>query len=211
MALFGKKTSPAPPPPPEALPTVSEADLARASELMDQWDAAMGNSDAIYNCLEAIARLGGWKGEDATMMEATRSGDAATVIQRPWRWWSEGARTAQATGNYQLAGRIFLFTHMYALQMAPKMGWQDMASVGLDPPADETFKSIATSAVGSLGSLDPSLMIHHTATGQVDVAGALSMAEQVSGVIAPRRQVPPAAPPPANLGKSDDSSPFNTL
>lgn len=213
MALFGKKNSPQPPPPSEAPPTVSEADLAKASQLMDRWDAAMGNSDAIWACMETIAHQGGWKGEDVTMreaMEASRGGDAASVTQRPWRWWNEAAIVAQATGHDVLAGRIFLFAHMFVQQLAPKMDWRNMASVGLDPPADDTYKSIAASAVGALAKLDPSFLIHNTATGQVDVAGALSMAEQVSGVIAPRGQMP-SAPPHASPGPSDETSPFNSL
>jgi len=160
VALFGKKTGPTTPSPVEPSPTVSEAELAAVSELMDEWDAAMGNSDAMYSCLEAIARQGGWKGEDATMMEAIGKGDAAsTVIQRPWRWWDEAARKAQAEGNDALVGRIFLFTHMYAQQLAPKMDRQTLASVGLDPPSEDTYKSIAASAVGSLAKLDPNLLI----------------------------------------------------
>src|SRR5690349_3450522 len=92
VALFGKIKSSAPPVLAQGSPlTVSEGDLARASQLMEQWDAALGNSDAVYDCLEAIARQGGWKGEAATTIEAmdfARNGGAvATVTQRPWQWW----------------------------------------------------------------------------------------------------------------------------
>jgi hypothetical protein len=52
-------------------------------------------------------------------------------------------------------------------------------------------------------------MIHNTATGKVNVANALSMAEQVSGVTAPRFESLPAQThaEPAQ----GDSGPFNTL
>lgn len=212
MGLFGKKTSTPPPPVVEPPPEVASSDLTRASQLMDRWDAAMGNSDAIYDCLEAIARQGGWRGEDETMTEAVRrGGDASTVVQRPWRWWQAAAEAAQAAGEDGLAGRIFLFTHMYATQLAPKMDWRAMASVGLDPPRDESYKGIAASAVGSLVRLDPSFLIHDTATGRVDVAGALQMAEQVSGVVAPTTATSPPIQheSPHQAGSADD--PFNSL
>jgi hypothetical protein len=185
MGLFDKKTKPLPKgAQPEMPPSLSEADLADASRLMDQWDASLGNSDATWNCIEVIARRGGFNGSQAALMEVMDGKEASDVTQRPWRWWNEVTRLAQATGNDLLAGRIFLFTHLFVLTIAKNMRPIDMMETGLEAPKDETYRSIAGIAVGSLARLSPDFMIHNTATGKLDVAHALRMAEQVSGVTA---------------------------
>jgi hypothetical protein len=204
MALF-KKDKPLPKTfEPETPPSLSEADLADASRLIDQLNSSLGNSDAVWNCMELIARRGGFKGSDAALMEVMDGKSAADVTQRPWRWWNEATRLAQATGNDVLAGRIFLFTHLFVGQLAQNMRAVDMMETGLERPTESTYKSIAAIAVGSLARLSPDLMIVDTATGQVDVQTALTMAENVSGLMAPRNEPDLRAP-------SDDPNPFNTL
>ncbi|WP_300578560.1 hypothetical protein [uncultured Nocardioides sp.] len=213
VGFFSKKSDPMSRPTAattEPLPTVSPADLAAGTQLMDQFDVSLGGgSDAIYTCLEQIATRGGWKGEQATMMEAIQSpNNTAFIQQRPWRYWSEVARLANASGEHDLAGRIFLFAHLYATQMASKMSWQDRASIGLEAPEDSLYKAIAAAAVDSLARLDRGYLIHNTATGKVDVAAAIGMAEAISGVTAP----PPAASPASSTAPAaDDASPFNQL
>ncbi len=50
MALFGRRNKSIPRnPAPEMPPSLTEADLAGASQLMDRWDASMGNSDATWD------------------------------------------------------------------------------------------------------------------------------------------------------------------
>lgn len=210
MGLFDRKSKPLPKSfPPEMPPSLSEADLADASRLMDQWDASLGNSDATWNCIEAIARRGGFKGSQAALMEVMDGKEASDVSQRPWRWWNEATRLAQANGNDLLTGRIFLFTHLFVINIVKNMRPIDMMETGLETPKDETYRSIAGIALGSLARLSPGLMIHNTATGRVDVASALRMAEQVSGVTAPRVDAPQ---PQAPIGQSHgDPGPFNTL
>jgi len=208
MALFGNRDKPLSKCfEPEMPPSLSAADLADASRLMDHWDASMGNSDAVWDCIEAIARRGGFKGSQATLMEVMDGKAAADVTQRPWRWWNEATRLAHANGNDVLTGRIFLFTHLFTAQIVTKMRAGDMMDSGLERPNEETYKSIAGIAVASLARLSPDLLIHDTATSKVEVANALNMAEQVSGVIAPRSDVrsaqPPVAPP------QGDPGPFN--
>jgi hypothetical protein len=185
MGLFDKKSKPLPKSfPPETPPSLSETDLADASRLMDQWDASLGNSDATWNCIEAVAGRGGFKGSEAALMEIMDGKEASDVSQRPWRWWNEATRLAHANGNDLLAGRIFLFTHLFVINIVKNMRPIDMMETGLEAPKDETYRSIAGIAVGSLARLSPDFMIHNTATGKVDVASALRMAEQVSGVTA---------------------------
>ena len=210
MPFFGKRGKPLPKSfAPEMPPSLSEADLADASRLMDQWEASLGNSDTTWNCIEAIARRGGFKGPQATLMEVMDGKEASDVTQRPWRWWNEATRLANANGNDVLTGRIFLFTHLFAIQIVKNMRAADVMETGLEPPKDETYRSIARIAVSSLARLSPDFMIHNTATGKVDVASALSMAEQVSGATAPRADAPQAQAPTAP--PQGDSGPFNTL
>jgi hypothetical protein len=205
MALFGKKEKSLPKAfQPEMPPSLSDADLAEASRLMDQWDASVGNSNATWNCIELIARRGGFKGSQAALMEVMDGKNGADVTQRPWRWWNEATRLAHISGNDVLAGRIFLFTHLFSSQIAQNMRPMDMMETGLERPAGDTYKSIAAIAVASLARVSPNLMIHDTATGKVDAAGALRMAEDVSGIIAQRVDSPSQAVP-------DSSGPFNTL
>jgi len=196
----------------EPLPTVSPADLAAGVQMMDQFDVSLGNgSDAIYACLEQIAYRGGWKGEQGMMMEAVQSpNNTAFIQQRPWRYWSEVARLANASGEHELAGRLFLFAQLYTTQMAPKMSWQDRASVGLEAPEDSLYKGIAAAAVDSMSRLDRGYLIHNTATGKVDVARAIEMAEAISGVTASSSSAAPS-PAPTSGPAGDDSNPFNQL
>lgn len=214
VGFFSKKSDPMSQPTvatTEPLPTVSPADLAAGAQLMDRFDVALGNSDATYACLEQIAYRGGWKGEHGMMMEAVQSPSNTPYIQqRPWRYWSEVARLANTSGEHELAGRIFLFAHLYTTQMASKMSWQDRASIGLEAPEDALYKAIAAAAVDSMSRLDRADLIHNTATGKVDVAAAIGMAEAISGVTAP----PSAAAPgrsPSSSPAGDAPSPFNQL
>jgi hypothetical protein len=52
-------------------------------------------------------------------------------------------------------------------------------------PDDKHYRDIATLAVDSMAKLDRNSLIHDTATGKVDVASAITLAEQVSGLTAP--------------------------
>ena len=185
MSLFGKKDKPLSTNfQPEMPPSLSDVELAEASRLMDRWDSSLGNNDAVWNCLEMIARRGGFTGIEGTLREVVAGKDAGDVTQRPWRWWHEAARLAQAAGNDVLPGRIFLFTCLFTTQMVTTMNAATQADVGLGPPAEDIYKSIATIAVGSLAHLSPALVITNSATDQVDAATALMLAEQVSGVSA---------------------------
>ncbi len=181
MPLFGKRKA-EPQYVPEPPPQLGPADLADASRLMDTWDASLGNSNATWECIEMIARRGGFRGDVQTMQEIVRGADAGDVIQRPWRWWRQAAVLANQTGDDRLAGRIFLFTHLFVLSMLPKMSAANQMDTGLGEPSTGAYHDIARVAVQSLARLAPSLLIHDTATGKVDVHSALRMAEEVSGV-----------------------------
>ncbi len=141
-------------------------------------------------------------------MEVMDGKDAADVMQRPWRWWNEAARLAHASGNDVLAGRIFLFARLFVDQIVENMRVVDTMQTGLERPKGELYKSIAAIAIGSLARLEPDFLIHHTATGKVDVASALSLAEQVSGVRAAPSDV--RSVQPATAPRQGDSGPFNT-
>ena len=55
MGLFDRKSrGAAAAAPPELPPTLSYTDLTAASQLMDRWDAAMGNSDAMWDCVRRL-------------------------------------------------------------------------------------------------------------------------------------------------------------
>jgi hypothetical protein len=193
MALFGRGKPASKPPVREAPPSLSRTDLADAARLMDRWDSSLGNSDATWDCLEAIGRRGGFRGDQATLMEIMDGKDAKDVTQRPWRWWHEAARLASASGDHVLAARVFLFAHLFVNQMVDKMSAGDMLETGLDRPSSAIYKDVAKIAVTALSQLPADLLIHDTATGKVDATNALRLAEQVSGV---------TAGPPLTTGRS---------
>jgi hypothetical protein len=147
---------------------------------MDAWDASLGNSDRTWDCLEAIARRGGFKGSRASLMEISAGKDARDVTNRPWRWWAEACRTATQLGQDVLAGRIFLFTHLFATQIINGMRAVDQMETGLGAPPPDSYLAIAKNAQLSLSRLEPGMLIHNTATGKVDVAAAAGMAASVS-------------------------------
>jgi hypothetical protein len=207
MGLFSKKNEPKVLPP-EPLPVISDSDLADAKRIMDQWDACMGNSDAMWNCMETIGRRGGYKGDQATLMETINGRDTVEVLNRPWRWWNEAARAANTRGHDELAGRIFLFTYLFVSQFAPQMKVGNELETGLVRPQEHLYKDIAALAVNSMSKLESGYLIHDTATGKVDVFSAIKLAEQVSGVAPPAQPTSgmPAAPPVTN-----DGSQWNSL
>lgn len=181
MGLFDRKSKgPAAAAVPELLPTLSFTDLPAASQLMDRWDVAMGNSDAMWACVDAFAQLGGFRGLEASLRETNTGQSAGDILNRPWRWWAEAARLANACGEHALAGRIFLFTYLFVSQMLPKMNASTQLDAGLGRPGQGMYESIARSAADSLSHLPPGMLIHDTATGKVDVATALEMARSVA-------------------------------
>jgi hypothetical protein len=181
MGLFSRKSTPLPPSyTPEAPPSVSPADLADASALMDSWDRCMGNSDAMWDCIEMIARRGGFKGPEAALREVMDGKPTSDVTGRPWRWWTEASRVAGATGDHALAGRIFLFTHLFTTQLVDRMLPVHQMETGLGRPDHASYRAIATQATVSLAQLPPGQLIHDTATGKVDVGSAREMAESVA-------------------------------
>lgn len=162
-------------------PTLSYSDLMAAAQLMDRWDAAMGNSDAMWDCVDAFARLGGFRGLQASLAGEGSAGHSGDVLNRPWRWWAEAASLATASSEYALAGRIFLFTYLFVTQFLPTMNAATQLDTGLANPGQGTYQSIAQSAVDAFCHLPPDMLIHDTATGKVDVAAAQQMAISVVG------------------------------
>lgn len=159
-------------------PTIDQTDLFGATALMDRWEASLGDSDAVWACLEAIAHQGGFHGLE-TLQEAA-SGNVADVIQRPWRWWAAAAAAAHAEGDQVLPARIFLFTQLFKTQMVPNMSGGNMMSIGLDSPAPEYYSAIASVAVDSLRMLPPEQVVHQSATGRVSAASAIDLALEVA-------------------------------
>lgn len=208
MGLFSKKQNAPTVLPPEPLPVISDTDLADAERIMNRWDASMGNSDAMWDCLEAIGRRGGYRGAEGMLHESLNGRDITEILQRPWRWWNEAARAANSRGQDALVGRIFLFAYLYVNQLAPTMKGGNELSTGVVKPAENLYKDIAALAVDSLAKHDRSLLIHNTATGRVDVASAIGMAEQASGVTAPPSTPSESSATPLN---STDGSQWNTL
>ena len=181
MGLFGRKSNETPGSvAPEPPPTLSAADLTAASQLMDRWDAARGDSDAMWDCLEAFARLGGFHSSQATLQAGYEMGDSYAAVRRPWRWWAEAARLANAQGEHALVGRIFLFAAHFTGLILPKMDWATQDEVGLSYPDGGTYQDIAGSAIDSLSRLPSDMLILDVVNDRVDVASALRAASIVA-------------------------------
>jgi hypothetical protein len=179
MGLFGRKPKETPGSvAPEPPPTLSAADLTAAAQLMDRWDAARArdDSDAMWDCLEAFARLGGFRSAQATLQAGYEMGDSYAAVRRPWRWWAEAARLANAQGEHALVGRIFLFTYHFTRLILPKMDWDHQSDVGLSYPDGGTYQDIARSAADSLSHVPPNVLILNVINDQVDAAAALRAA-----------------------------------
>jgi hypothetical protein len=181
MGLFGRKSNETSgsfaSEPPLAL---SATDLTAASQLMDKWDAARGDSDAMWDCLEAFARLGGFHSAEVTLQAGYEMGDSYAAVRRPWLWWAEAARLANARGEYALVGRIFLFAAHFTGLILPKMDWAIQSDVGLSYPDGGTYQDIARSAVDSLSHLPADMLILNVANDRVAVASALNAAKFVA-------------------------------
>ena len=151
MGLFDRRATPSPS---GEAPPIGAAELAEATALMDRWDVALGNSDAMFTCMAQIAR-------------------------RPWEWWAAASRAAGAAGDHALTGRIFLFAHLFTTRLVDRISPEKQRETGLGRPEPDAYRAIAGQAVSSLVQLPPELMIHDTATGKVDVAAAWTMAQAV--------------------------------
>lgn len=181
MGLFGRKSKEMPGSvTPEPPPTVSAADLTAASKLMDRWDAARDDSDAMWDCLEAFARLGGFFSAERTLQAGYEMGDSYAAVRRPWRWWAEAARLANAQGEHALVSRIFLFAVHFTGQILPKMDAITQADVGLSYPDGGTYQDIARSAIDSLSRLPSDMLILNVVNDQVDVSSALNAANIIA-------------------------------
>ena len=182
MALFGRKSreTQGPVAPGEPPLILSVADLVAASQLMDRWEAARGDSDAMWDCLEAFARLGGFHSAEATLHAGYEMGDSYAAVRRPWRWWAEAARLANAQGEHALVGRIFMFAAHFTGSILPKMDWVTQGDVGLSYPDGGTYQDIARSAVDSLSHLPADMLILNVVNDRVAVASALNAAKFVA-------------------------------
>lgn len=178
MGLFNRKSKEAAVPVPELPPTLSDADLAAAAGLLDRWDAAMGNSDAMWACIDDFARLGGYRGYQKVTLETGPGGKSYDdVMNRPWRWWAEAALLANARGEYALAARIFLLALFIVKNTIPRSDWALQMDTGLVAPIQGTYQSIAASAADALAQLPPDQLILDNAVDKVTVAAALNGAK----------------------------------
>ena len=151
MGLFDRRATPSSS---GEASSIGAAELADVTALMDRWDAALGDSDAMFACMAQIAR-------------------------RPWAWWAAASRAAGAAGEPALVGRIFLFAHLFTTRLVDRISPEKQRETGLGRPEPDAYRAIAEQAVSSLVQLPPELMIHDTATGKVDVAAAWTMAQAV--------------------------------
>lgn len=151
MGLFHRRATPSPS---GESPSMGPTERAEATALMDRWDAALGDGDAMFACMAQIAR-------------------------RPWEWWAAASGAAAAAGEHALTGRIFLFAHLFTTRLVDRISPQQQRETGLGRPDPDVYRAIAAQAVSSLVHLPPELMIHDTATGKVDVAAAWTMAQSV--------------------------------
>lgn len=152
MGLFDRRATPSPS---GEAPAIGAAELAEASALIDRWDAALGDGAAMVASLVELGR-------------------------RPWTWWTAVSRAAGAAGEHALAGRIFLFAHLFTTGLVDRISPEQQREIGLGRPDPDAYRAIAAQAMSSLVQLPPELMIHDTATGKVDAAAAWAFAHAVA-------------------------------
>jgi hypothetical protein len=180
MGLFDRKSKATQVPVPELPPTLSAADLARAAQLLDRWDAAQGSNDAMWNCVDDFWRLGGYRGAQAVLMETGPGGKSVDdVLNRPWRWWAEAAALASAQGEYRIAARIFLFAYFIMTDIVPKADLALQLDTGITAPKRGADKRIAASALEALAQLPENEIVARSGPHQVIVGVARLLAESV--------------------------------
>jgi hypothetical protein len=114
------------------------------------------------------------------MNEVVGGKDIDVALQRPWRWWLQATREAQAHGDDVLVGRIFLFGYVFVNEVVQTMRAPDMLEVGLARPLDELYQQLAVVAVGSLARLPGNAFMVDGGPGSVDAGNALSAARKVA-------------------------------
>ena len=181
MGLFDRKSKAVQVPVPELPPTLSATDLASAAQLLDRWQAAAGNSDAIWDCVDEFWRLGGFRGAQRVIMETGPNGKSVDdVLNRPWRWWAEAAALANAQGEYWLTARIFMFAYFIMVNVVPKADLALQLDTGITPPKQGTYERIAASAVQALAQLPEDQIVARAGTDTVIVGVALLLAKSIA-------------------------------
>ena len=181
MGLFDRKSKATQVPVPELPPTLSAADLANATRLLDRWDASTGNSDAIWECVDEFWRLGGFRSAQRVIMETGPNGKSVDdVLNRPWRWWAEAAALANAQGEYWLTARIFMFAYFIMVNVVPKADLALQLDTGITSPKQGTYERIAASAVQALAQLPEDRIVARAGTDKVIVGVALLLAKSIA-------------------------------
>ena len=179
MGIFRRTTKPtthtASPTADAARPSVSAADLADATRILDQWADALGDGDKMEPALEAISYRGGWRG----LSQAIVDGPGAT--DRAWRWWTEASIFANSLREDVLAARIFLFALWFVDALLPRLSVARRAAIGLDDPGSDRLAQLAETAIDSLSRVDPNRVIHVSDNDTVSYTAGdvLSMARSV--------------------------------
>ena len=180
MGLFDRKSKATQAPVPELTPTLTAADLANATRLLDRWDAATGNSNAIWDCVDEFWRLGGFRGSEAVIMETGPGGKSVEdVLNRPWRWWAEAAALANAQGEYWLTARLFMFVYYMMVNIIPSADLGLRLETGISEPKQGTYERIAGSAVEALAQLPDERIVARAGTETVIVGVALLLAKSI--------------------------------
>lgn len=180
MGLFDRKSKAAPVHVPELPPTLSTADLARAGQLIDRWQASAGNSDAIWSCVDDFWRIGGFPGPEAVIRQAVDGKAVDDVLNRPWRWWAEATALAYAQGEYWLAARIFMFAYFIMVNVVPKADLALQMDTGITPPGQGTYQRIAASAAQALAELPQDQVVARAGADTVIAGVALLLAKSVA-------------------------------
>lgn len=148
--------------------TIGSAELVNAAALIEQFERSLGNSNATWAALDAIARRGGFVSIERMLTEIVAQRVSVEVaIDGPWRWWATASTIALNKGDNLFPARIFMFTKLFIMQMVPNMNAATQADLGLGKPADETHRIIASNGAAALAQLPPNYLIHDTATARL--------------------------------------------
>jgi hypothetical protein len=142
---------------PDVIPAADAAASILAQDWLDEWEDAFaaGDSPRMLTHLRVLGIAFDSIGLKSTF-RATQMGVAASVKQRPWKWFREVVCFAARAGNNLLVARTFVFLRTFAILTAPEINKYDpdvFIAIGLDSPSVDSVLIVAQAAEQALSAL----------------------------------------------------------
>ncbi len=169
---FFRKRIPAQPPAKTPIGPLSDGQLRRAGELMEQFSRAVGDDAALRGvCVRIHAEAG-------VTDPADLLAQGAENIDVGWRWRPAAAAAAAGRGGNRLPAQVFACAFVWNTSVAPHLEGEDLAGLCLPAVPREIEARLAAVALPCLLALPSGQLIMDSRTGQLKARDLALIAAQ---------------------------------